>query len=244
MVSDDTRGLRSGFEGDRRIRPAQFFQLDVGLPQRNFIHIWLPEGVSCGGQSLFFVPGGEASGVWEAGPQGEVTCRRDLGRGLSMESTVAETDLGVYLTIRLTNDSPETLQGVSAPACVQLPAAPDLRDLELERTYWRCQGAWRRFEVTSRPQEGRCLFYSHGEPADLPLVAVASGTGPYAAGLIFQGATSVGGNCQGALGCLHSNVPGSDIAPGDTLERRGFLILHPEGLDGVLEAAEEFHGRG
>lgn len=240
MAADEIKHLPDGFAGDRRVRPAHFFQLDVGIPQRNFIHIWLPEGVSCGGESLFFVPRGEEAATWEIGPDGEVRCRREVGQGLRMESVVAECELGAYLTIRLANSSEQALHGVSAHTCVQFPAAPDLRDLDLERTYWRCQEEWRRFEITGRPQGGRCLFFSHAEPADLPLIVVASGTGPYAAGLIFQGATSVNGNCQGSIGCIHSTVPAADIPPGATLELRGFLILHPDGRDAVLEAAQDF----
>ncbi|MFH1569768.1 MAG: hypothetical protein ABIL09_17360, partial [Gemmatimonadota bacterium] len=140
-------------------------------------------------------PRGETSGTWEIAADGAVRCTRELGRGVRMESAVTEAELGACLTIRLTNTSRELLRGAVAQTCVQLPAAPDLCDPELERTFWRCQGEWRRFEVTGRPQGGRCLFYGHPEPADLPLVVVASAAGPYAAGLIFREATSVGGNC-------------------------------------------------
>ena len=241
MAREETGHLPDGFAGDLRVRPAHFFQLDVGIPQRNFIHIWLPEGVSCGGESLFFVPGGEESGSWEIGPDGEVCCRRQLGQSLSLESAVAETGLGAHLTIRLTNTSEEHLRDVTAQSCVQFAAAPDLRDFDLERTYWRCRGEWRGFEVSRRPQGGRCLFYSHQESVDLPLIVVASGTGPYAAGLIFAGANSVNGNCQGSIGCIHSNVPAVDIPAGETAEVRGLLVIHPEGRDAVLEAAQRFH---
>ena len=95
MTTDDSRRVPDGFAGDRRIRPAQFFQLDVGLPGRNFIHIWLPEGVSCEHGSLYFVPGGESSGTWETDADGSVTCRRELPHELHMESSVHEVDYGV-----------------------------------------------------------------------------------------------------------------------------------------------------
>ncbi|MFA6107963.1 MAG: hypothetical protein WDA75_04250 [Candidatus Latescibacterota bacterium] len=236
--------LQDGFRGDRRIRPAQFFQLDVGLPDRNFIHLWLPETVSAGGETRFFAPRGEVGGEWEIDPEGAVHCCRELGSDLWMESVVAEVELGVRLTIRLSNRSDQWLRGVTAQTCVQLPAAPDLRDVALERTFWRGQGRWQRFAITGRPQEGRCLFYSHDGPVDLPLVVVASGTGPYAAGLVFRGATSVSGNCQGAIACMHSSVPGADLPPGGMLSLKGFLILHPEGLDGALAAAQTFLAEG
>jgi hypothetical protein len=235
-----TGRLPDGFAGDRRVRPAQLFQLDVGLPNRNFIHIWLPETVSADGEALFFVPRGEESGVWRIGAAGEVHCTRQLRPGLTLESAVSEVEHGAHLTLRLSNRSDRVLRGAAAQTCVQLAAAPDLVDTALERTFWRCQDRWRRFAITGRPQDGRCLFYGHAEPADLPLVVVASATGPYAAGLIFRGATSVGGNCQGSIACLHSNVPGRDLAPGDALELCGFLILHQGGRDAVLEAAQDF----
>jgi hypothetical protein len=78
-------------------------------------------------------------------------------------------------------------------------------------------------------------------PADRPLGGVASGTGPYATGLIFRGATSVGGNCQGAIACLHSSVPAADLPSGRILSLQGFPIIRPEGRDGALEAARPFH---
>lgn len=240
METQKRSGLPTGFVGDRKIRPAQFFQLDVAMAGRNFIHIWLPEGVSTAQGKLFFVPGGEPSGTWELHPDGGVRCRRTVGGGLRMDSIVEEVDFGALLTLRLTNETGELLQRVSAPACVQLAAAPDLRDSGLQRTFWRCGGQWERFTIAGRPQGGRCLFYGHDRPVDLPLVVVSSATGPYAAGLIFRGATSVSGNCQGAIDCIHSNVPPADITVSASRELQGYLIIHPAGRDAVLEVAQDF----
>jgi len=224
--------------GDRRrrdpgARAHGALQLDIGIPQRNFVHIWLPEGVSAGTEHLFFIPGGEESGGWEIAPDGSVRCRRALTGSLEMESVVAEVDYGVALNIRLTNSGNAVLPAVSAGTCVQFAAAPDLRDFDLERTFWRCQDKWARFVVTERVQGGRCLFFRHPEPADLPLIVVASDTGPYAAGLIFRGAEGVGGNCQGSIGCIHSPAPAADIPVGGTLELEGYLIIHPGGRAAV-----------
>ena len=239
MTDDTPTGLRDGFVGDRRVRPANFFQLDIGAPNRNFIHIWLPEAVSCAGEKRWFTPRGETAGRWTSTEHGtRFEC--DLPGPLRMTSSVEEIAHGVELRIDLVNDTGRALDDVKAQSCVQLAAAPDFRDVELQRTLWHGGGQWRPFHVTSRPQEGRCVFYGHDGEADLPLIVVESATGPFAAGLIFRGADSVSGNCGPSIACIHSTAPGRRLEAERTLTQDGRLFIHPEGKDAVLALAEAF----
>ena len=45
----------AGFPTDWQIRPANYIQLDWLAYTRNFIHIWLPEGVSTGHNTALFI---------------------------------------------------------------------------------------------------------------------------------------------------------------------------------------------
>lgn len=134
---------------------------------------------------------------------------------------------------------------VNSSVCVQLTAAPDFRDPELENTYWYHRGAWdTTFEHSALVQEGieRIRFFRAvaNQEQDLPLIVVESSTGDHALGLVFRDATGVGGNHQMSTACLHSDGDSYDIEPGRNATREGLLIIHPEGKEGVLKIAKAF----
>ena len=141
MTSKKNPSLLDGFFGDRRARAANYFQLDIGAPNRNFINIWLPETVTCDSKSPFFIPRGEDSVAWTNTDSGGVRCQRAISPSIQMESSIEEVEYGVELKISLSNISGETLKDVNAQTCVQFAAAPDLRDFGLERTFWRNKAA-------------------------------------------------------------------------------------------------------
>lgn len=232
--------LLDGFAGDRKIRPANTFQLDISAPNRNFINIWLPECVSCDTGMLSFMPWGEDRIVWKNDGDNRTCSRSDISSQLRIESVAEEVDFGVKLEMRLSNTSEAVLRDVTVHSCIQLAAAPDFRDPGLERTFWRSNGQWARFKVTSEVQDGRCIFYGHEGHPDIPLIVVESAVSSFAAGLVFRGATELGGNCQQYICCIHSLMPAFDIECGNSIVIEGRLFIHPGGKDAVVDLAEAF----
>jgi hypothetical protein len=88
----------------------------------------------------------------------------------------------------------------------------------------------------------RTRFSQPDGQLDLPLIVVESSTGPHALGVVFRRAHTVGVNCQGAFGCLHSFPPAADLEPGATWCAEGRLYIHPAGRDALLELARQFLG--
>lgn len=65
-----------------------------------------------------------------------------------------------------------------------------------------------------------------------------------AIGLIFKGATRLGGNCLESLNCIHSSNQGTDIPAGGELIREGQLFVHNGGKDEILKLATRFVAQG
>ena len=154
-MADELPGrLADGFPGDRRIRPAQFVQLDITVTTRNVINIWLPEGIhEAKGRCRYFVPGEVRTLRWERTERDGVCCTGDVDGVVRFTGTVDEFEFGAALSLTIENTTDQRLDGVSADPCVQLATAPDFVDLERRRTWWRKGGEWCPFP-DPKPVEG------------------------------------------------------------------------------------------
>ena len=243
--------LPDGFEGNRRIRPGNYIQLDILATTRNFINIWLPEYCTYKGlkKPFFLLSEGANLLKVDTTSTGGISLSTKVGDGLKMTGTAEEFQYGLYLTLKYHNISNKFLEDITSNVCVQLTAAPDFRDPELTRTYWYNNGKWdSTFRKNKVVQEGivRCEFFRSGlnDGKSLPLVVVDSPNSDYTIGLIFKKATMVEGNYHGSTSCIHSDGGSYDIEPGGTALKEGLLIIHPEGKEAVLKIATEFyHGR-
>jgi len=241
MAMELTGRLQDGFPGDRRIRPANYVQLDIKATTRNFINIWLPEGLrDADGKGNLFLPGQVRSFHWDTTPTDGVQVSGEVDGVMRFTGTVDEFQFGAAIALTIENVSGKPLRGIHAGVCVQLAAAPDFADFGRQRTFWRRDGRWEGFPDTEEKEGGLCVFYKPSHVPDLPLIAVESSTGPHALGLIGESATTVGGNCHRSIGCIHSHPAAVDLAPGASSTRQMRLFLHPDGKDAVLQLAEAF----
>jgi hypothetical protein len=237
-MKQDDKTLSEGFPGDRRIRAGNYFQLDVSLLERNFINVWLPEGIESGEELLYFAPRGEDALTWKHIENGGLVQSGQVASRLHVESTMTHVDYGVALTIKIKNISDKPIHDIHVNPCVQLCAAPDLRDFRLERTFCRRDNQWVRLEVVRTTQAGS--FYGSKDRIDMPLILVDSATSDYALGFLFKGAESVGGNSARFISCVHSNPPPTNLEPGETVLHEGRLFIHPQGKEHVLSLAAKF----
>jgi hypothetical protein len=227
--------IQRGFPKDLPVRPAHALQLDWWVTQRNFINLWLPEGVmSDGGKVVWFLlrdptdlRWSHDQGIWESRFAMEGRCE--------VVARVAPREDGIDLCVRVKNLSESAWPGTHLAVCVQLATAPDFRDPGLERTYFPAPGGWRKFEAGTVKQvyPGGCHFYgvmNSGETAQLDRaeIRVASQCGRWFLSHFFREAVSVGGNCHETICCVHANPVLGPLAPGATKETTGWLRVRNE----------------
>ncbi len=240
--------LPNGFEGNRRLRPGNYVQLDILATTRNFINIWLPEYCSYKGlkKPFFLLSEGVNILRLDTTSTGGISLSSKAGNGLEFTGTAEEFQYGLYLTVKYHNISDKVLKDVTSSVCIQLTAAPDFRDPGVTRTYWYNDGKWdNNFKKNTVTQKGivRCDFFRYdlNQGKSLPLIVVESPNSNYAIGLIFRNASKMGGNSHGSTTCIHSDGDTYDIEPGGFAAKEGLLIVHPEGKEAVLKIAREFY---
>ncbi|NQU11225.1 hypothetical protein HQ590_10570 [bacterium] len=221
-----------GFPDDLPVRPAHMFELDWFVTQRNQIHIWAPEGVTVNGRLLWFLLREPPAMQWTAvGTEGWES-RFEVRDRCRVAARELPRDDGIDLELEATNLGPETWQETQLTVCVQLAAAPDFRDPELERTYYHTAPGWRKFDPrrVHRSAPGRCHFYgTDHEPPETrggrPEIRVASVGGQWHLAHWFREAAGVFGNCQPGFCCVHANPVVGTVPPGATGAARGWLRI-------------------
>ncbi len=224
-----------GFPGDWPIRPANFLQLDWLARTRNFIHIWLPEGVATdNGQVLFILQ--EVVNYDFTRPEPGVWVQSYEKAGvIALRGECRAIPDGVALALEVSNGSDQDWEHALAGICVQLAAAPDFADYALERTFSPCSG---RLCPMRQPdtRAGVTHFYRPLEPATAPGYVVAQWwEGPPA---------SLGGNCHPSIACIQAQPALGTIAAGTTIRREGRLYLMPGTVEDAYQRYRRESGQG
>jgi hypothetical protein len=228
------------------IRAAHLVQLDFYDGQRNFIHIWLPEG--------WFPQKGEDEFLRSPATRlGSAMCcvldRTEDRRFFEEEGTLVTTfedsrvrmrgevspiEDGVALSLSLTNLSDTPIGPSLANVCVQFAAAPSFADPLLERYFYVSGGT---IVHVNRPyynfEENHTWFFGtapdtrfpHNPPADYGFVGLASKDGEWVAGHGWDSSKKVWGNCHPSLACFHSDPEFGKVNPGQTLVSKGVLYI-------------------
>jgi len=236
-VSDTTQRpipFERGYHEDWQIRPANYIQLDWLAHMRNFIHIWLPEGVTTSNvdKPIFILREEVDFHFFRESPDYWVHTFEKPGV-ISLRSECLAIPDGVALALELTNLSPDDWEDVQGGVCVQLIAAPDFADCALERTFGVTDG--RRIPPV---QPDRSTPWSHHfrmrESSNDNFIAVASREPGYVVAQWWEGEpVNIGGNSDPSIACIHCQPGFGRIASGATKRREGRLYLMP----GTIEDA-------
>lgn len=228
--------IQRGFPKDLAVRPAHALQLDWWITQRNFINIWLPEGVFADASNCIWFLLREPTDVrWSRDANGVWESRFTMKDRCEVVSRTREREDGIDMTVSVKNLSREVWPNTYVVVCVQLATAPDFTDARLERTWYHAGNEWRRFDPSSvkKTYPGGCHFFGamkQGEKvaSGRPEIRVGSVCGQWHLAHTFEGATSVGGNCHETITCIHANPVLGELKPGATKEARGWLRVRRE----------------
>jgi len=231
--------IRRGFPKDLPVRPAHALELDWWVTQRNFIRIWLPEGLNSDTSTTVWFLLRDATDLrWACVREGVWESRFEMPGRCEIVTRTAERDDGIDCSIRLKNLGNQTWPNAHMPVCVQLATAPDFRDPALERTFYHTKNGWRKFDPRDVKQAypGGCHFFgsmrlNDGGDFERAEIRVASKCGKYCLAHWFDNAVSVGGNCHETICCIHANPVAGKVAPGETKESRGWLRIRNEPVD-------------
>jgi hypothetical protein len=231
--------IRRGFPDDLPVRPAHALELDWWVTQRNFIRIWLPEGVfSDAGKIEWFLLREPTDLRWDCPRPGTWENRFEKPGCCEVVTRTTEREDGIDFVVRLKNLSARIWPGANMPVCVQLATAPDFRDPGLERTHYHTRTGWKRFDAESvRPAyPGGCLFFGgmrldDAGDFDQAEIRVASRCGQWFLAHWFENAITVGGNCHESICCIHANPVVGQLKPGEMKESRGWLRLRKGAMD-------------
>jgi len=228
-VTDVRVPFTPGFPLDWPVRPANYYQLDYFAHSRNFIHIWLPEGVNPGGtvkQALFILNEEVCYRFTKTAPDCWENSFTKPG-SVALRGECRNLQDGLALSLELTNLSATDWPGTGAGVCVQLIAAPDFADTELTRTYSVTDGKLHR---VGQPESREKLlhFYSAKIPPTDNFIAVESTQPGYVIAQWWDSPpVSIGGNCQGSIACIHAHPTFGPIPAGKSVRREGRLYLMP-----------------
>ena len=227
--------IKRGFPKDLPVRPAHSLQLDWWVTQRNFIQIWLPEGIMTNGETIWFLLRDVTDLRWSCDADGTWRSRFEMPGRCEIVTETRERDDGIDFLIHLTNRSQQTWRGAHLPVCVQLATAPDFRDPNMERTYFRKGDQWERFTAADvKPvYPGGCHFFGHMKETGNTTpgraeIRVASKCGAWYLSHYFREATAVGGNCHETICCLHSNPVVGDLNAGESKQLSGWIRVRNE----------------
>ena len=231
--------IKRGFPKDLPVRPAHSLQLDWWVTQRNFINIWMPEGVmSDGGNTVWFLLRDVTDLRWSCDANGVWESRFEIPGRCEVVARTSEREDGIDFTIRLTNRGEQSWKDAHLPVCVQLATAPDFRDPGMERTFYRTGNGWQRFTPSdvNPVYPGGCHFYGNMKqsgktPAGRAEIRVASQCGKWYLSHYFREARSVGGNCHETICCVHSNPVVGTVRPGESKEVYGWVRVRNEPVD-------------
>lgn len=231
--------IKRGFPKDLSVRPAHALELDWWITQRNFIRVWLPEGVFAdAGEVVWFLLREPTDIRWSQITDDVWESRFEKKDACEIVTRTTERADGIEFLIRLKNLSSTTWPNANMPVCVQLATAPDFRDPGLERTYHRSGEGCQKFDPKSvKPAyPGGCHFFGSmslgdkGTPGGAE-VRVTSRCGQWHLAHSFENAVAVGGNCHETICCVHANPVVGVVKPGETKEARGWLRVRNEPVD-------------
>lgn len=233
-----------GFPGDWPVRPANFLQLDWLAHTRNFIHIWLPEGVATDtGQVLFILQ--EVVNYHFTRPEPGLWVQSYEKAGvIALRAECRAVPDGVALALEVSNRGERDWEQALAGICVQLAAAPDFADEALARTFAASSG---RLVLMRQPEHRTQVthFYQPLEDATENFIAVASKTPGYVVAQWWEGPpASLGGNCHPSIACIHAQPTLGAVAAGDTVRREGRLYLMPGTVEDAYQRYRREHGAG
>ncbi|MFM1551464.1 MAG: hypothetical protein ACKJSG_18825 [Lentisphaeria bacterium] len=227
--------FKPGFPGDLAVRPAHALQLDMWVTERNFIDIWLPEGVlSDDNETEWFLLREFTDLRWQYDADGGWRSCFEKPGHCSVLATATSRDDGVDLRLQVTNLSDRVWPRTRAPVCVQLAAAPDFRDPALERTCFVAGGSPKAFRAdqVERVYPGGCHFYGNmagpRPTGDVSEIRVASRCGRWHLAHGFETADGVGGNCHESICCIHADPLLGELQPGQCGEATGWIRLRRE----------------
>ena len=242
-MPQDPIPFEPGFPGDWPVRPANSLQLDWRAHTRNFIHLWMPEGISTRSEPaapLFIL--NEVADYRFSRPQEGLWVQEFTKPGvLSLRGECRDIANGVSLSLRVTNFSGRPWEGVIGGVCVQLAAAPDFTDPDRERTFGTADGKLIRM---GEPRGFQGLT-QHFSPATAPtenFICVESREPGFVLAQWWEGdGRFVGGNCHRSITCIHAPPDFGDIGPGQSVERTGRLYLM---LGSAADALERYKDEG
>lgn len=228
--------IQRGFPQDLAVRPAHALQLDWWITQRNFINIWLPEGVFADASNCVWFLLREPTDIrWSCDAGGVWESRFTMKDRCEVVSRTREREDGIDMTVRVINLSRDTWPNTYVVVCVQLATAPDFADPRLERTWHHVNGAWRKFDPASvrKAHPGGCHFFGGMKPEDRatlsrPEIRVGSVCGRWHLSHSFPEATAVGGNCHATITCIHANPVLGALKPGESKAATGWLRVRHE----------------
>lgn len=216
-----------GFPTDWPVRPANSLQFDWLAHTRNFVHLWLPEGVSSDGDHLLFILSEEVSFHFAHPTADEWVLTFKKPGVIALRGSCRNIRDGVALSLEVSNLSDRVWESVQGGVCVQLACAPDFVDLRLERTVVVADG---RLVPASQPAS-RSGPTHHYRPRTAPtenFIAVVSRPDGYVVAQWWEGAPSgVGGNCHPSMACIHAPPAFGQLRPGQSAARSGRLYMMP-----------------
>lgn len=224
--------FQTGWPTDWPIRPANYIQLDYFARTRNFIHIWLPEGLHSGVRKVLFILNEPVSFHFERIGEHHWAHTFEKPGTLSLRGEVRPIAEGIEMSLRVMNLSDEDWPDLQPALCVQLIAAPDFADTGLERTFGMAGRA--RVPAAQPADLGKPIkHFVLAEPVADNFIAVESRCGEFVVAQWWPGAPRVGGNCHGSIACIHAQPTFGPLAKGESTTRTGRLYL----MAGSVEAA-------
>jgi len=138
------------------------------------------------------------------------------------------------LTLAVTNRSSDLLPDVRALVCLESKPAGVFPREGHDRTWTPGLGV----PLAALPEDVRDPFYREIEAPWYGLTMVQSIDERWTMGHAFESSTVAGGNAGRTHLCLHSRPMFGDLAPGETVARKGRIYLARDGIDGVAARYE------
>lgn len=165
--------------------------------------------------------------------------------GMTVRAELRPIESGLASRLLLSNRGPHYWRAVRCDGgCFQAQDPQFAGDGEVARSFLRVDGAMCSMASLPRTQPIRCTYHccaaeydrtpekegewfwgrSAATPDQPAIVGMVSVDGRRAVALGFQGATAASANADDHH-CLHSRPAFGDIAPGQSVERRGFILF-------------------